>query len=871
MTIPSIKPATATVSPPEKSPPEKRFGKSVSEEEFARVWKDPTGIKNWLYGVQNGPIGLRLIALSFFFLILGGIQALIMRMQLAVPNNDLLDPETYNRLMTMHGTTMMFLVAIPLVEGVGTLVLPQMLGSRELPFPRLANFTFWTFLFGGLIFYGGFFVDAVPDGGWFAYVPLTSKEYSPGLGIDFWLLGLNVAETAAIAGAFELIISFFRMRAVGMSLNRVPLFAWGLMVTAWMMIFAFTPLIVGSTLLELDRAAGTHFFNPDQNGDPLLWQHIFWIFGHPDVYIIFMPAVGMVATIVAVFARRAVIGYSLVVVSLVSVGFLSFGLWVHHMFATGLPELSLSFFTAASMMIAIPTGIQIFAWIGTIWAGKPVFKVPFLFVLGFLVVFVLGGLSGVLIASVPVNLQTHDTYFIVAHFHYVLIGGWLFPVFAGIYFWFPKFLNRMTNERLGRWNFWLLFFGFNLTFFPMHISGILGMPRRVYTYPAGMGLEIHNLLSTIGAFMIAASFVVFLYNIFTSARSGPPAPANPWGADTLEWATPTPIPDYGFRRFPVVRSLNPLWEGGANAQPANAKTAALLDVLEHYPIAYRAQIATSTVDAEPQEVFRVAGPSLFPFLTSLAIALMTVALVFSLYLWGAIFFAVTLLTLLGWHSGNDKFSNPEEELAFEAEFGIPLRPRGSLAVFRWGMRLTIVTLATALATLIFSYFYLRLKPPQWPPAGIAMMDPILPGIGLALLLAGGVVTWLAGRGLKRGQRGLIHWGLLLAAILGAGYIGINLYTYVYNYTELGFDHRSQAFGSIFYTLGGLQMITAIGGVVVLMATLSSLFQSSGQGTSSGAESPSRYASVPDVLIFWNYVVIAGVLTYLLLYIVPSWI
>jgi cytochrome c oxidase subunit I+III len=512
------------------------------------------------------------------------------------------------------------------------------------------------------------------------------------------------------------------------------------------------------------------------------------------------------------------------------------------------------------MTIAIPTGIQIFSWIATIWGGKPVFKTPFLFILGFLLIFVIGGLSGVLLASVPVNLQVHDTYFIVAHFHYVLIGGWLFPVLGGMYYWFPKFLNRMPNERLGQWNFWLLFIGFNLAFFPMHISGVLGMPRRVYTYQEGLGLEIHNLLSTIGAFIIAASVVIFVYNMIASAVSGPPAPDNPWDADTLEWATPTPVPDYGFRKFPVVHSRNPLWEGGIEVSKAtDPKTADLIEVLEHYPIEYRSQIATTTIDGEPQEIFRVAGPSIYPFLTSLAIAVMTVALVFSLYLWAVIFFAITLLTLIGWHWDNGDFSNAEEERAFERQFGIPLRPRGSLAVFRWGMRLTIVTLATALATLIFSYFYLRLKPPQWPPAGIAEADPILPGIALALLLVSAIPVWLSSRGLRRRQEQPILWGFLIAVILGAVYIGIN----IYSYTQLGFNHQSQAFGSIFLTLGGFQMVTAIAGIVMCAVALLSFWQSKPRDRE---ESPSQYRSVPDIASFWYYVVIAGALTYALLYV-----
>lgn len=840
-------------------PSEGNFDQPVSEETFSRVWKDPKGISGLLRGVQNQPIGIRLIGLSLLFLLLGGFQALLMRTQLAVPNNNFLDSETYNRLMTMHGTTMMFLVAIPMIEGIGTLVLPQLLGSRELPFPRLSAFTFWTFLFGGLIFYFGFFIDAVPDGGWFAYVPMTNKEFSPDLGVDFYLLGLNVAETAAIAGAFELILSFFKMRAPGMSINRIPIFAWAIMVTGWMIIFAFTPLIVGSTMLELDRAIGTHFFDPLHNGDPLLWQHIFWIFGHPDVYIIFIPPLGIAGTIVTVFSRRSLIGYSFIVISLVSMGFLSFGLWVHHMFATGLPELSLSFFTAASMMIAIPSGIQVFAFIITIWTGKPVFKTPFLFILGFLLIFVLGGLSGVMLASVPINLQAHDSYFVVAHFHYVLIGGWLFPIFAGIYYWFPKFVERMPNERLGKWNFALLFIGFNLTFFPMHISGILGMVRRIYTYEAGLGLEPFNLLSTLGSYMVGVSFIVFLYNMLSSARSGPPAPANPWGADTLEWATPTPMPEYGFRQIPVVHSRNPVWDTEPSAVSPN--TEKLLNTLAHYPREYRAQLVTTAIDAQPEEVFRVAGPSIYPFLASLAIAIMTLFLVFSQYALAGISFIITLFTLVGWHRDAGEFSNPEEEQAFEAEYGIPLRPHGSRAIGRGVTLLTIATLATAFATLAFSYLYLRLKPPQWPPAGIPDPDPALPGIALGLLLVSVIPMWLAARGVQRNEGGPVQAGLLLGVVLGSAYIALNLLSY----NTLGFNYQTQAFGSIFALLAAFQLITTF---VVLVMMAAALFWFIRGASRRGREQPNRHQSITDIALLWAYVAVAGLLTYTLLYIAP---
>jgi cytochrome c oxidase subunit I+III len=838
------------------------FSQPVSEETFDRVWKDDEGFKGFWTAVQNQPIGLRLIGLSLFFLVLGGIQALLMRMQLIVPDNTFLDPETYNRLMTMHGTTMMFLVAIPMIEGIGTLVMPQMLGTRELPFPRLSAFAFWTFLFGGLIFYFGFFIDAVPDGGWFAYVPMTNKEYSPDLGIDFYLLGLNVAETAAIAGAFELIISFFKMRGIGMSINRIPIFAWALMITGWMIIFAFTPLIVGSTMLELDRAIGTNFFNPDQNGDPLLWQHIFWIFGHPDVYIIFIPPLGIVATIVTVFARRALIGYTFIVVSLVSVGFVSFGLWVHHMFATGLPELSLSFFTAASMFIAIPSGIQIFSFIATIGSGRPVFRPPMLFVIGFILIFVIGGLTGVMLASVPVNLQAHDTYFVVAHFHYVLIGGWLFPTLGGIYFWYPKFVHRMPNETLGKWNFWLLFIGFNLAFFPMHISGILGMPRRVYTYEAGMGLEVYNMLSTIGAFVIALSFLIFIYNMLSSAKFGEKAPDNPWNADTLEWGVKTPMPLYGFRRLPIIHSRHALWEKDKDA--VDPRTEKLVDTMEHYPREYRAQLVTSVIDAHPEEIYRIAGPSIWPLASALAIGVMTLFLVFSQYWLALISLIVTLFTLVAWHSDTGDFSNPEAEAAFEAEYGVPLRPHGSRAVARWGILLTILTLATALITILFSYLYLRLTPAEWPPEPIPAPEPFIPSLALVILLLSLIPMWIAARAVNRNNASSLQLGLVAVILAGIAYVAINLYSYMY----LGFDHTSQAFGSIFALLAAFQMLSAIAGIFMLGASLFWFVR----GARHPSESrPSRHQSITDIALYWYYIVAAGLITFIFLYLVPQWI
>jgi cytochrome c oxidase subunit I+III len=835
----------------------------VPENIFARVWEDPKGLLGSLAVVQNTPLGLRFIATSLLFLVLGGINALLMRAQLALPENTLLDPETYNRLMTMHGSTMMFLFAIPLIEGIATLVLPQMLGARELPFPRLTSFSYWTFLFGGLIFYASFFFDAVPDGGWFAYVPLTNREYSPDVGIDYWLLGLNVAEIGAIAGAFEIIVAFFKMRAPGMSLDKVPIFAWALMVTAWMMIFAFTPLIVGSTLLELDRALGTHFFNPDYGGDPLLWQHIFWIFGHPDVYIQFIPAVGAVSTIVSVFSRRPLVGHTLVIVSLVATGFLSFGLWVHHMFATGLPELALTFFTGASMLIAIPSGVQVFAWIVTIWSGRPWFKTPFLFIIGFVVTFVLGGLTGVMVASVPFDLQVHDSYFVVAHFHYVLIGGVVFPLFGALYYWYPKFMERMPSERLGRWHFWLLFIGFNVAFFPMHLTGLLGMPRRVYTYDADLGWGTLNMISTVGAFIIAAGVLVFLINLIWSARRGEKASDNPWQADTLEWATPTPMPQYGFRKLPFVQSRHPLWDGVPETAD-DPQTGKLIDAIADYPVEYRAQLATTTLDARPQEVFRVATFSIYPFLAAVGAMFFSFFLIYSQYALAALSVAFSLAMFIGWHWDAGKHANPAVERAFEAEYGVPLRPYGSRAVARWGMGLTIITLSVALATLVFSYFYLRLTPPQWPPYGTAIPDAFLPGIAMAALLISVAPMGWAARGVAQDRRTPVIWGLLAMTILGVIYIVINLISY----RLLDFNYQTHAFGSIFAALAAFQI--GVAGVGIFMSAVSLVWVLIGARMPQEARA-GRHHAVTDIALYWYFAAVSGVIVYLLLYLVPHWI
>jgi cytochrome c oxidase subunit I+III len=446
--------------------------------ELEAIWQPPSGLR-FLTVVNNNYVGLFYVATAFLFFLLAGVLALLMRTQLAVPGNDLLGPETYNQVFTMHGTVMMFLFAVPAVEAMGVLLLPNMVGARDLPFPRLSVYAFWAYAIGGLVFFASIFFELAPRGGWFMYPPLTSYGYSPGINADFWLLGIGFIEISAIAGAIEIVVGVLRTRAPGMTLDRMPVYAWAMLVLAGMIIFAFPAVILGTMLLEIERSFHWPFFVAAKGGDPLLWQHLFWFFGHPEVYIIFLPAAGMVSMIVPAMTGRPLVGHRLVVLALLATGFLSFGLWVHHMFATGIPQPSVGFFSAASMAVAVPSGIQVFAWIATVAAARRMrpLKVPMLFVLGFFFIFVLGGLTGVMVALVPFDWQAHDSYFIVAHLHYVLFGGMVFPLFGAFYYWAPYVGTRPLSERLGKWAFWLMFTGFNVAFFPMHITGLLGMPR----------------------------------------------------------------------------------------------------------------------------------------------------------------------------------------------------------------------------------------------------------------------------------------------------------------------------------------------------------------------------------------------------------
>jgi cytochrome c oxidase subunit 1 len=583
-----------------------------------RTWKPRGGFWGWLTSVDHKSIAVRYVAAAFLFFLLGGIEAAIMRAQLSRPENTLVDPDLYNQLFTMHGTTMMFLFGVPIQLAVALYLVPLMVGTRNVAFPRLNAFGFWTYLIGGLLLYSGFILNTGPDAGWFNYVPLSGPQYSPGKRVDVWAQTVTFTEIAALVAAVEIIVTVFKQRAPGMSLNRLPLYVWAVLVTAFVVLFAMPSVALASMMLAMDRLVGTHYFNPAEGGDPLLWQHLFWFFGHPEVYIMFLPATGFVSEIIPVFARRKMFGHTAVVLSLVATAFLAFGLWVHHMFTTGLPQLGQSFFTAASLMIAIPSGVQVFCWIATLWAGRPRFATPLLFVIGFIFLFVMGGITGVMVASVPFDQQAHDTYFVVAHLHYVQIGAFVFPLFAAFYYWFPKVTGRMLSERMGRWNFWLFFIGVNVTFFPQHFLGLAGMTRRVYTYLPETGWGPLNLLSSIGAATIAVSVLVFLANVFTSLRKGAVAGDDPWGSHTLEWATSSPPPPYNFLHIPVVQGLYALWDRTPDRPVVVGMNPERREVL-----------LTTVLDAEPDARYAHPGPSLAPLLAALAVGVTFIGGIFT--------------------------------------------------------------------------------------------------------------------------------------------------------------------------------------------------------------------------------------------------
>jgi cytochrome c oxidase subunit I+III len=807
-----------------------------------QTWKSPRG---WRYfsDVNNSVVGVWYTATAFFFFLFAGVLALLLRVQLAVPENRFLSADAYNQLFTLHGSVMMFLFAIPIFEAIAIMLLPQMTGARDLPFPRLSAFGFWCFLLGGLFLCGSIFFDAAPRGGWFMYPPLTSS-YQPGIGADIWLLGFSFIEVAAIAAAVELIVGVLKCRPPGMRINLIPLYAWYTLVAAGMILFAFPPLIAGSMLLELERAFGWPFFDPTRGGDPLLWQHLFWLFGHPEVYIVFLPSVALVAMMVPTFARTPIVGYGFVVLAAIGTGFLSFGLWVHHMYTTGLPGISLGLFSAASMAVAIPTGVQFLCFIATLLAGRVVRSVPMLYVLGGIAIFVLGGLTGVMVALAPFDFQAHDTFFVVGHFHYVLIGGTIFPILAGLYYFFPLVDGKQLSARLGKVAFWLAFVGFNIAFLPMHFTGLRGMPRRVFTYPRGLGFDALNMLSTAGAFVLALGVAVIVWDIVRSKRRRPYSERDPWRAGTLEWVQEMPGKPWGIRSIPEIDGRYPLWDQPNLMRDIDEGRFYLPDAQE----GLRETIVTSSIDARPIQCQRLPGPS---FVT-LAAALTTGGFfVFGTFHWWRAAMASLALAvgvIVYWLWTGTALRPEKEEKDVGLGLKLPLYVSGSASVGWWAMFITMLADVTAFVCLVFGYFFFWTVHDDFPPAAAPGLGLFWPGLAAVLSLAAWGLTLLARRWNRRDWALGFYLGLSSAvalALAGGGAL-------VAAVTLARLDPASHAYPATVWLLVLWSVLHVAVGVLMQLYCLARRI--------AGRMTARHDIDIVNVALYWHFALLTVVLT-----------
>ncbi|MEC7793465.1 MAG: cytochrome c oxidase subunit I [Pseudomonadota bacterium] len=820
----------------------------AQEDRLRKVWKTPKGWRYWS-AVNNSEVGKWYCMTALAFLLLAGVMALLIRVQLAVPENDLISADRFNQLFTMHGSAMMFLFAVPMFEAISILLLPGMLGARDMPFPRLSAFGYWCFLIGGVFVIGSIFFDVAPRAGWFMYPPLATKD--PGPGSDIWLLGLSFIEVASIAAAVELIVGTLKCRPPGMRVNIMPLYAWYVLVVGGMILFAFPPLIAGDFLFELERSFNWPFFDPTRGGDPMLWQHLFWIFGHPEVYIIFLPSIAIAAMVIPTVARRPIFGYSWIVLSAVGTGFLSFGLWVHHMFTTGLPSISLGFFSAASEAVVIPTGIQIFAFLATLMVGRVKMTLPMLWISGALAIFTIGGLTGVMLALAPFDFQAHDTYFIVAHLHYTLFGGMVFPVIAGVYYFFPFIQKKKLSDRLGKWAFWLIFTGFNLTFLPMHLTGLWGMPRRVYTYPTGLGWDGLNMISTVGSFIVAAGFGVFVWDLIRPKKDQPQIERNPWDAGTLEWSHDIPEEAWGVRSIPHVTTRYPLWDQPGMVARMDAGRYYLPDAEE----GKRETLITSVIDATPVQVQRVTGPA---WITLAAAGFTGGAFIFPTFhmyppaiVCGA--FAVVCILYWLWTST----ARPPEADAKDVGLGLtlPTFAAGPSSVGWWAMWITMLGDATAFASLVFGFFFYWTAQPDFPPDGALHALP-----GLVALAAAG---FAAGWGLTVGARHLNRGGAVQAARLCLGLASLAVAggatALIGAVTPL--DPEAHVYPATLWALAIWIAVHVGAGVIMLLYCLA--------GSIFGKLTPRYDADIWNVTLYWHFVTISALVVCVILGLAPG--
>lgn len=805
------------------------------------IWANAPGWRGIFSTVNHTDLGRMFLITAIFFFAVGGILAMLIRAQLATPDSAFAGPEIYNQIFTMHGTIMMFLFAIPAFEGMAVYLLPKLLGTRDLAFPRLTAYGYWCYVFGGTMMLVSLLLGIAPDGGWFMYPPLTDAIHSPGINTDFWLIGITFVEISAIAAAVEITVSVLKFRAPGMSLARMPIFAWYALVTALMILTGFPPLILGSVLLEVERAFGLPFFQAELGGDSLLWQHLFWLFGHPEVYIIFLPAAGIISTVLPVMCRTTLLGYGWIVAAAVALAFLSFGLWVHHMFTTGIPHMGLAFFSAASTLVAIPTGVQIFAWIGTMWKGRPELHLPMLYILAFFATFVIGGLTGVMVAVVPFDWQVHDTAFITAHLHYVLFGGFVFPLLAGLYYWLPHMTGRRRFFRVGELAFALIFTGFHTTFLAMHWAGILGQRRRIPTYEAADGWTAINLVSSIGSFVMAIGLAIVVIEVVLHVITAHRGRRNPWKAGTLEWAMMTPPPAYNFASLPEVTDREPLARDGELAVRLARGEGYLGD-----PERAQGERETLMVDIATG---RPDAHVVYPGNTHLPIILAGVTGVFFLSLLVKFYWTVPLalagVAALGWHwvwTIGRKTDRPDREVGHGLV--LPGTPATGRAPGWWGSVFLLAADATFFGSLLFGFAFLWTVAPGWPPPALLVPS----GIEILAGLAGAGLSVCAWRRAVRaeGDTGKARtW--LLAALAGTLMVGAAFAAGMLRTP----DPSGHAYGATLFVLGGYGLFHAA--LAALMAAFGIA------RVSRGYVSQRRRADMPAAGLWIDYLAAISVL------------